>query len=85
MGMGYAAIILVLIGFALGALFRLKVLIAILALLLVPSIVFSIANGFSFLDTALTIMIVQTITQGSYFLGLVARTVFAANRVRHIL
>jgi hypothetical protein len=82
--MGYAAIILALIGFGIGALFRLKVLIAILVLLLVPSIVFSIANGFSFLDTALTIMSVQTITQGSYFLGVVARTV-AAKRVRHIL
>jgi hypothetical protein len=85
MGMGYAAIILVLIGFALGALFRLKVLITILALLLVPSIAFSIASGFSFLDTALTVMIVQSITQGSYFLGLVARTVFISKRVRHIL
>ena len=48
--------------------------------------VFSIARGFSFLDTALTIMVVQTILQGSYFMGLVIRAVFTpANHTRPIL
>jgi hypothetical protein len=78
-----AAITLAIMGFAVGALFRLKILLSILALLLVASIVFSLARGFSFLDTALTIMAVQSIVQSSYFLGLVVRAVLtAAQRMR---
>jgi hypothetical protein len=84
--MGDAAIALALLGFAVGALFRLRILLLILALLLVASIVFSVAHGFSFLDTALTIMAVQSIVQSSYFLGLVVRAVLtAAQRTRPIL
>lgn len=84
--MGYAAISLAILGLAIGVVFRLKVLLSILALLFLVSIVFSLARGFNFLDTALTIMIVQTILQGSYFLGLVARAFFTADhRARHIL
>ena len=84
--MGDAAIALALLGFAVGALFRLRILLSILALLLVASIVFSVANGFSFVDTALTIMAVQTIVQSSYFLGLVIRAVLTAvQRTRSIL
>jgi len=61
-------------------------ILSILALLFLVSIVFSLARGFNFLDTALTIMIVQTILQGSYFLGLVARAFFDTDhRVRHLL
>jgi hypothetical protein len=40
-----------------GTLFRLKILLLIVALLLLVSVVFSFACGFTFLDTALTIMI----------------------------
>jgi hypothetical protein len=84
--MGNAAVALVLVGFAVGMLFRLRILLSILALLFLVSIVFSLARGFSFLDTALTIMVVQTIVQGSYFLGLVTRALFtAAYRTRPIL
>lgn len=83
--MEYAAIILALVGFLTGVLFRLRFLMVVLALLLVVSLVFSVASGFSFLETALTIMAAQTIAQGSYFVGLVARAVFAANNARHIL
>jgi hypothetical protein len=84
--MGDAAIALALLGFAVGALFRLRILLSILALLLVASIVFSVARGFGFLDTALIIMAVQTIVQSSYFLGLVVRAVLtAAQRARPIL
>jgi uncharacterized membrane protein YjdF len=75
--MGYAALSLAVLGFAIGAVFRLKILVSVLAVMLVVSIVFALARGFSFLDTALTIMVVQTILQGSYFLGLVARAFFA--------
>lgn len=71
--MGYAVFTLGLLGFAVGSAFRLRGLLAILGLLLLGSILFAALNGFGWLDTALTIMIVQTIVQGAYFLGLVAR------------
>jgi hypothetical protein len=84
--MVYAAIALALVGVAVGLMFRLKILLPVLGLLLVVSVVFSLERGFSFLDTALTIMVVQTILQGSYFLGLVIRAVFAsAYRMRPVL
>jgi hypothetical protein len=74
------------LGFAAGVVFRLQVLLSILALLFLVSILFSLGRGFNFLDTALTIMVVQTILQGSYFLGLVTRAFFAVDhRVRHML
>jgi hypothetical protein len=86
MGMGCAAFSLAILGFAVGAVFRLKILLSILPLLLFVSIVFSFARGLGFLDAALTIMGVQTIVQGSYFLGLLARAFFAADRrIRPIL
>ena len=52
--MGYAAISLALLGFAAGVVFRLQVLLSILALLFLVSILFSLGRGFNFLDTALT-------------------------------
>jgi hypothetical protein len=81
-----AAVALALLGFAVGMLFRLKILLPILLLLLVVSIIFSVAHGLTFLDTALTIMLAQAIVQGCYFLGLVIRFLLtAANRTRPIL
>jgi hypothetical protein len=83
--MGDAAIALAILGFAVGTLFRLKILLSILALLLVASIVFSVARDFTFLDTALIIMAAQTVVQSSYFLGLVSRAVVVAvQRTRHL-
>ena len=84
--MVYAAIALAIVGAAVGLAFRLKVLLPVLALLLVVSVVFSLERGFSFLDTALTIIVVQAILQGSYFLGLVIRAVFTSSyRMRPVL
>lgn len=84
--MGNAAVALAIMGFAVGVLFRLKILLLILALLLMASIVFSLTRGFTFPDTALTIMAAQTIVQSSYFLGLVVRAIVAAaQRTRPIL
>jgi hypothetical protein len=78
-----AAIALAVLGFAVGAMFRLKILLSIVALLLVVSLVFSLSSGFTFQGTALTILAAQCILQGSYFLGLVARAVLiAAYRMR---
>jgi hypothetical protein len=73
--MGDAAIALAILGFAVGVVFRLKILLSILGLLLVASIVFSLTRGYTFVDTALTITAVQCIVQASYFLGLVVRAV----------
>jgi hypothetical protein len=81
--MVYAAIALAIVGVAIGLAFRLKILLSILGLLLVASVGFSVDRGFSFLDTALTIMVVQTILQASYFLGLVIRAVFASTHHMH--
>jgi hypothetical protein len=84
--MGDAAIALAIVGFAIGAVFRLKILLLILALLFVVSVMFSLTRGFTFLDTALTVMAAQSLVQGSYFLGLVARAVLAAaHRTRSVL
>ncbi len=55
--MVYAAIALALVGAAVGLVFRLKILLPVLGLLLIVSVVFSLDRGFSFLDTALTIMV----------------------------
>ena len=82
----YAAIALALVGFVVGVFFRFKVLLPILLLLLLVSIIFSVGHGFGFVDTALTVFVAQSIVQGSYFLGLVARAMFSAtDRMRQIL
>jgi hypothetical protein len=78
--MGDAAIALAILGFAVGVVFRLKILLSILGLLLVASIVFSVTRGYSFLDTALTIMVVQSIVQACYFLGLLVRAVLTGTQ-----
>ena len=74
--MGYAAIALAILGFAIGVMFQLRVLLMIVGLLLLLSIVFSIGHGFTFLGTLLTIMVAQTVLQGAYFIGLIARSIF---------
>jgi hypothetical protein len=79
-GMGYAAFGLAIIGFAVGTMFRLRGLLPIVALVLVSSIAFSLGHRISFLETALTIVVAQTILQGSYFLGLATRSVLIFRR-----
>lgn len=83
--MGYAAIALALLGLAVGVLFRLQVLLIVIALLLSFSIIFSLGTGLSFFDGLLTIVAAQTVIQGSYFLGLIARAALAPRGPRHIL
>jgi hypothetical protein len=74
--MGYVAIALAIMGLATGIMFRTRVLLSLVALLLPISVGFAASRGFGFLNTALTIMIAQTILQTSYFLGLVAADSF---------
>jgi hypothetical protein len=83
--MGYAAIALAILGLAVGIMFRLQVLLIVIALLLLSSIVFVFGSGLNFFDGLLTIMVVQTVVQGSYFLGLIARAALASHGPRHIL
>lgn len=83
--MGNAAAVLAIFGVAVGMVFRLRALLPILGLLLLVSIVVSLARGFGFLDVALTVIAAQAIVQASYFLGLVIRAFLsAACRVRRI-
>jgi hypothetical protein len=76
--MEYAAVALAILGVAIGILFRLKVLLPIIGVLLLASIAFSLVAGYSFLDAASTMLVAQTILQGSYFVGLLLRAAFTA-------
>jgi hypothetical protein len=76
--MEYTAVLLALLGFVVGIMFRLRLLLTLAALLVPVSILFAELNSFGLLGVALTIMVAQTILQASYFLGLVAKTAFGA-------
>jgi hypothetical protein len=71
--MEYAAVILAIVGFVLGLTSRMKMLLPVVAGLFVVSLGFSIGQGFTFLESALTVMVAQTILQACYFVGLIAR------------
>ena len=58
-----------------GAIFRSKVLLPIVAVLLCASIIFSISHGLRFRDAALVVIAAQVILQGGYFVGLLIRFV----------
>lgn len=83
--MGYAAIAVALLGFAIGTFFRLQVLLVVIALLLLFSIVFSFSSGLSFSDSLFTIIAAQTVVQGSYVLGLLAQAAINSHSQRQIL
>jgi lysylphosphatidylglycerol synthetase-like protein (DUF2156 family) len=72
-----AAIAIALLGFAVGARFRLRTLILLATLLLFLSFALSLARGFNIGNTALTVIVAQFILQGSYFSGLVAQAALA--------
>jgi ABC-type iron transport system FetAB permease component len=76
--MGFAALALAIVGFAVGTMFRIRVLLPILLVLLLASIVFSVVRDFSILEAALMVFLAQTIVQGGYFLGLIAHAVLVA-------
>ncbi len=72
--MQIAAVAIALLGFSAGLVFRLNFLIVILVLLLVLSAGYNVAHHFGLLRSILIMIGVQVIAQGSYFLGLVARS-----------
>ncbi|HVX75126.1 MAG TPA: hypothetical protein VHB49_03295 [Bradyrhizobium sp.] len=75
--MEYAAVAIAILGFTVGATFRLRFLLGIVVLLLAISLVFSFSHGYGFLGTVLMIIVPQAILQGGYFLGLVGRATFS--------
>jgi hypothetical protein len=75
-----AVVAIALLGFAAGLVFRLNVLIVILVFLLFLSVGYVIAHQFGILTSILTIVGVQVVAQGSYFLGLVARSIASRGR-----
>jgi hypothetical protein len=84
--MTYAAIALAIMGFMVGVMFRFRILLPILLGLLLVSIAFSLSLEQGFLGLLWTVMVAQAIVQASYFLGLLARAVFAtSNRMRRVL
>ena len=76
--MEYATTALAILGVAAGLAFRVKVLLPMIGVILLASIMFSLATGFGFMDTALTVLMAQATLQGSYFLGLLIRAIFSA-------
>ncbi|MDB5611317.1 MAG: hypothetical protein JWP25_8217 [Bradyrhizobium sp.] len=70
-----------LLGFGVGLIFRLNVLLPVLMLLLFLSIGNSIVHHVGFVKAALTILGVQVIAQVSYFLGLVVRWLMSNVRI----
>ena len=75
-----AAVAIALLGFAAGFVSRLGFLIVILVLLLFLSVGYSIVHHHGILISTLAIVGVQVVAQGSYFLGLVARSIAGRRR-----
>jgi hypothetical protein len=76
-----AVIAIALIGFAAGLVFRLHFLIVILVFLLLLSVGYTIAHHMGILPSILIMIGVQVIAQGSYFLGLIARSLAGRGRI----
>ena len=64
--MGYAAIALAIMGLIAGTAFRLRVMLLLVALLLLVSVVVAVSGRFTFLNTALTILIAQAPHQANH-------------------
>jgi hypothetical protein len=77
--MVYVAVAIAILGFAMGTLFRLQVLLVVIALLLLFSIVFSFGFGLNFSDSLLAVMAAQTVVQGSYFFGLLTHAALTSS------
>ncbi len=84
--MVYAAIAVALFGVTAGAVFRLKVLLVFVGIILVAAVIFSFFRSFSFLETALTIAVAESILQGAYFVGLVLKSLCPiGHRIRRVI
>jgi hypothetical protein len=75
--MQYAAIALAFLGAAIGARFRLRFLVGVIALLLPITLVLVLVKPYSVRDSLIIIMAAQALLQGGYFAGLVGRVFFS--------
>jgi hypothetical protein len=75
--MEYAAVAIAILGWTIGATFRLRFVLGIIILVLVISFVASLSHGSGLWDRALIIVVPQAILQGGYFLGLLSRSFFS--------
>lgn len=82
---GYTAVGLSVVGFAVGLTLRLRTLLLFVGLVLIASIVYSIDAGLGFFSTFLNIIAAEAILQGSYFVGLAVRNFFSRNGLRYTL
>ena len=73
--MEYFAVGLAVLGATVGVIFRWKVLLPIVGVILCASIILSISHGLSFRDAALVVIAAQVILQSGYFVGLLIRFV----------
>jgi hypothetical protein len=78
--MEYTAIAFAILGCIVGATFRLRFLLGVVALVLAISIVLSLSHRFGAWDRVLIIVVPQAILQVSYLLGLVGRGIFSVVR-----
>jgi hypothetical protein len=69
------AIGLAILGVMVGVVFRWKVLMPIIGVVLAASITFSISRGLSFLDGTLIVIVTQAALQCGYFVGLFIRLI----------
>ena len=80
--MEYTAIALAVLGVVAGLRVRLQVLLLFLGLLLLISVAYLVPQHIDLAYALLMILAAQAIFQGGYFMGLIVRHLFAANR-RH--
>lgn len=76
--MVYTAIGLLLLGFAVGVISRLSILLLVVILMVPASILFAQLQGLRLLDGVLTLVVAQTIVQLSFVLGLATRAIVYA-------
>jgi hypothetical protein len=83
--MAYTSFAVVVLGFAIGVAFRLKVLLPILGFLLIFSVALALIQGLDFRRTIFAVVKAQSIVQAAYFGGLLFRSFIDGARRTPIL
>jgi hypothetical protein len=76
--MAYSAIVLAVLGFGTGLVFRWKVLLPVIVFLPLVAIIFSASRGFGYKNGAMVIVVAEGILQAGYFAGLIIRFIAIA-------
>ena len=74
--MGYAGLVVLILGGAIGLAFRLRFLLGIVLLVLLGSLIFVVSHDYSVLHSLLLIVGAQTLLQVGYFAGWGGRALF---------